>query len=118
MSQQRMSQVNELIRSKINEFITRELEIPSEYFITLTRVDTAPDLRHTKAFINVIPDNKRGSALRLLRTNQKNIQKYIGRNIAMKFTPKISFEIDSQAVYGNEIDQLLDSIDFSKHEEQ
>lgn len=118
MANQRMSQVNELLRSKINEFMTKDLEVPSDYFITLSRVDTAPNLRNARVYISVIPDNKRGSALRLLKKSHGRLQKYVGSHIAMKFTPKFQFVIDDQLVYGNEIDILLSGIDFSQHIEQ
>lgn len=110
MSSNRMEQINHLIHTKINEFLSKDLEMPLNTFITVSKVETSKDLRHAKVLISVIPDNKRGTSLRLLNKNNKRIQKYIGQNTKIKFIPKIKFEIDSEIVIGNEIDQLLDTI--------
>lgn len=110
MASQRISQINELIKTLANEFITRELEIPFDCFVTISKIETSPDLHYSKILITVIPDNKRGTALKILRTHQKQMQKFIASNIKFKFMPKLSFDIDEQVIYGNKIDELLNSI--------
>ena len=109
MASHRLDQLNDLLLTIINDYITREIEI-IDFFITLTKIDISKDLRYAKIFISVIPDEKRGSALRLLRKHKHTMQKYIGSRTKIKFTPNLSFEIDSQLVYGNQMDALLDSI--------
>jgi ribosome-binding factor A len=111
-----MDQVNELIHHKVSEFLARELETPADVFITLSRVETSPDLRHSRVFVSVIPDNKRGTGLRLLRASRGRLQKYLGKSIHMKYVPKVNFMIDSQAVYGNEIDRLMAGLDIQPEE--
>ena len=114
MASERMLKVNELLFHKISEYTAKEVETPSDVFITLSRVETSPDLRHARVFISVIPDNKRGTALRIMKKHQGRLKKYLGQYLKMKFTPNPTFVIDSQLVYGNEIDRLLDSIKDNK----
>lgn len=110
MASERMLKVNELIYHKISEYIAKEVEMPENVFITLSRVEVTPDLRHAKVFISVIPDNKRGTALRLMKKHQSKIKKSLAKYLKMKFIPSPSFVIDGQLVFGNEMDRLLDSI--------
>lgn len=110
MASQRLLQINDLLRQHVNDFIAKELEVPVEYFITLSKVDTAPDLRAATIYLTVIPDNKRGTALKLLRHSVGGLRKYIAVRMKIRFTPRITFAIDGQVVYGNEIDELLDSL--------
>lgn len=110
MASERMLKVNELLYHKISEYIAKEVEMPSGVFVTLSRVETSPDLRHARVFISVIPDNKRGTGLRLLKKHQGKIKRKLAQYLQMKFTPNPTFVIDGQVIYGNEIDRLLDSI--------
>jgi ribosome-binding factor A len=105
-----MDQVNNLIHTTINEFLSKEMEMPINTFVTISKVETSKDLRHAKILISVIPDNKRGSALRVLNKNSSRIQKYLSKNTKIKFIPKINFGIDSELVIGNEMDQILDNL--------
>lgn len=111
MSSHRMEQVNELLRVHISTFFARDIEFPQDVFITLSRVETTRDLKHAKVLVSVIPDNKRGTGLRVLKKYRSRLQKYVSSKVKMKFTPAIHFGIDSQEVYGNEVDRILDSLE-------
>jgi ribosome-binding factor A len=115
MSAHRLDQVNELLLNIINEYITREIEI-TDFFITLSKIDVSKDLRYAKVYITVIPDDKRGSALKILRKHKNAIQKYISGHTKIKFTPVLTFVIDPQIVYGSEMEKLLDEINNNKND--
>ena len=53
---QRMRRVNELMREVIGSAITSELEDPRIGFVTVTSVDTSPDLRSAKVYVSVLGD--------------------------------------------------------------
>lgn len=110
MASQRLEKLNDLLRVHVNDFITREIELPLEFFITLSQVEISPDMRHAHISIIVIPDNMRGTALRILRNHTGRLHNYLGKKMRTKLIPKPSFVIDSQLVYGNEMDKLLDEI--------
>ena len=67
---ERMELVNANIHKYIDEYILREIDLPRDLFVTLTRVETTKDLKFSKIFLSVIPDNKRGTALRILNGKQ------------------------------------------------
>ena len=57
---QRMRRVNELMREVIGSAITTELEDPRIGFVTVTSVDTSPDLRSAKVYVSVLSSTHPG----------------------------------------------------------
>jgi len=107
---ERVFKLNQLIKQQLGEIIARDLEFPSESMVTITRVETTPDIKIAKIYISVIPDNVRGTVLKILRKNTKNLHYNLRKHIKTKFTPNLQFLIDEQTVYASEIDKLLDEI--------
>jgi ribosome-binding factor A len=107
---QRIEKINELLRQKLSESIIKELEFPPNTFVTITKVETTPDLKYAKIFITVLPDNSRGTALEILRKNSHHLYKILQKKLMTKFTPNLNFLIDEQELYAQDIDKLLDEI--------
>jgi len=107
---QRIEKINELIRQKLSEIINRELEFPENALITITRVETSPDIKYCKVFIIVLPDKFRGSILKILRKNSHNLRKILQKQLTTKFTPNLHFLLDEQEIFASEVDKLLDEI--------
>ena len=106
----RIKQVNELIRSSLGRIILEEIEMPNNILVTVVKVETSPDLKHARIFISVVPDNKSLSTIKLLRSKKGKIQHELGKNIVMKFTPKISFTVDYTEREASKIDDILDNL--------
>jgi len=107
---QRIEKINELIRQKLSEIIIRELEFPGNALITITKVETSPDIKYCKIFITVLPDKFRGRALEILRKNRHNLRKILQKQLTTKFTPNLNFLLDEQEIFASEVDKLLDEI--------
>ena len=54
----RIQRVNQLIKKELGQILLREIEFPADTLVTVTRVETSPDLREGKIFISVIPEIK------------------------------------------------------------
>jgi len=107
---ERVLQLNELIKRDLGAIISKEIELPSDCLVTITRVETTPDIKFAKIFISVLPENLRGSVLDILRKNNKNLHIQLKKQLKTKFTPNLQFLIDEQQVYANEIEKLLDEL--------
>lgn len=114
----RMKQVNEVILHKVGEFLSKNVETPRDVFITVTKINTSRDLRHATVFFNAFPDNKRGTAMRIMKKNKGKFQRFLSKNLYMKYLPNLHFEIDAQAIYGNSIDRMLDELDIPPAEDE
>ena len=58
MPKDRIRRVNEAVREVLSEAITTELKDPRVGFVTVTAVDTSPDLRSAHVFVSVLGDEK------------------------------------------------------------
>ena len=53
-----MRRVNEAVREVLSVAITTALKDPRVGFVTVTGVDTSPDLRHAHVFVSVLGDDQ------------------------------------------------------------
>ena len=107
---QRIEKINELIKTRLAQLILREIEFPQNLLVTITRVDTSPDFKVAKVFITAIPENMRGSALKILIKNSKTLHQDLIKILKTKFTPNLRFYIDEQEVFADEVEKILDEI--------
>lgn len=103
----RMRKVNELLREVIAEAIT-SLKDPGIGFLTITGVDTSPDLRNAFVFYTVLgTEEEQEATAEALKRAAPHIQELAGNEIRMKYTPRLTFRVDPSVGEGIKIDQLL-----------
>ena len=107
----RMEQVDELMRNYIAEYISKELELPEDCFVTITKVKTTPDLKEAIVYTSVLPYDQHELVINILNKVHGRIQNEISGRIEFKHTPKLTFELDNQEEKASKIDDLLDEID-------
>jgi len=54
----RIPKINELIKREISKIILKEVEFPPKILVTVTRVDTSPDLKTSQTFISAFPEKE------------------------------------------------------------
>ena len=105
----RMRRVNESIKEILGEAITTELKDPRIGFVTVTDVDTSPDLRAARVYVSVLgSEEERESSLAGLRSSHGVLQGKIASGMRMKRTPTLTFEYDETVERGDRITRLLD----------
>lgn len=75
--------------------------------VSVTAVDTAPDLRHAMVYIDVLGEESHEDALAALRGAAKRLQGMIGSQVRMKYTPTLEFAIDPGVTGGERIEEIL-----------
>jgi ribosome-binding factor A len=104
-----MRRVNEAIREILGDAIATELKDPRIGFVTVTDVDTSPDLRAARVYVSVLgSEEERESSLAGLRSSHGVLQRKIASGMRMKRTPTLSFEYDESVDRGDRIARLLD----------
>ena len=107
----RMRKVNELMREVVADAVT-ELKDPGLGFVTITEVDTSPDLRNAFVYYSVLGTDEEAEATgEALKRAAPHIQAVAGRQIRMKYTPKLTFRVDPSIGEGLKIDRLLREIE-------
>ncbi|MGA6947542.1 MAG: 30S ribosome-binding factor RbfA [Solirubrobacterales bacterium] len=109
MGTARMRRVNEAIREILGDAITTELKDPRIGFVTVTEVDTSPDLRAARVYVSVLGSpEERESSLAGLRSSHGVLQGKIASGMRLKRTPTLTFEYDESVDRGARISRLLD----------
>jgi ribosome-binding factor A len=109
MAGPRMRRINEVLREVVGAAISAQLSDPRIGFVTVTSVETSPDLRTAKVFVSVLGDEEeREATLSGLRSSRGLIQARIATETRMKRTPTLSFHYDETIEQGVRISRLID----------
>jgi ribosome-binding factor A len=106
----RVSKINELIKSHINEIILKELSLKSGVFVTVSKVDTTPDLRYTRIFVSIFPEKELDYATKTLTKELRHIQGVLNKKLYMRPLPKVQFITDMTESKADVIEKLLKDI--------
>jgi ribosome-binding factor A len=102
-----MRKVNELMREVIAEELA-DLKDPRMGFVTITGVDTAPDLRHAVVYYSVLGSEEEEKATAAALTSARaRLQRAVGSQTRLKFTPVLEFSVDLSIRQGERIDEIL-----------
>jgi ribosome-binding factor A len=109
MAGARMRRVNEAIREVVSAHISEDLSDPRIGFVTVTAVDTSPDLRHARVYVTVLGDeHARTAALDGLGSARGFLQAQVGSELTMKRTPTLEFRYDESTDRGIRLSRLID----------
>jgi|SRR3989344_4042457 len=103
----RTEQVGEVMQREISAIIARDIEPPRDCLITVMRAEVTPDLKHAKIFVSILPENKTGSAMKLLESKKGTVQHFLNQKLTMKFSPRIHWELDLTTRKYAAIDEAL-----------
>ena len=104
-----MRRVNESLREVLAAAITTEMKDPRIGFVTVTDVDTSPDLRAARVYVSVLgSEAERDSAMEGLNSAHGFLQGKIASEMRMKRTPTLSFHYDESIERGVRLSELLD----------
>jgi ribosome-binding factor A len=110
MASARMRRINEMLREVVGAAIATDLNDPRIGFVTVTSVETSPDLSAARVFVSVLGSpEEREATLRGLQSSHGVIQARIASETRMKRTPKLTFNYDETVEKGMRISKLLDS---------
>lgn len=98
------------VNSTLREVLATEIERMSDTrleLVSVTAVETSPDLRHAMVYVDVLGEERREQALNALNGAAKRLQAAIGGQVRMKYTPTLEFTIDPGIATGERIDSIL-----------
>jgi len=114
MSGGRMRRVDEAVREVLSDALAQNLKDPRVGFVTVTAVETSPDLRHARVFVSVLGDDpQRERSLAGLRSAHGYLQRRVADELTLKHTPTLDFLYDDSVDRSLRIQELLDEEDRS-----
>lgn len=106
--QLRIEKLQELIKQEMSKMLLTDLKDPRIGFVTVTDVEMTGDLREAKIYVSVMGgDEQVKSSLEGLQSALGFIRREIGQRVRLRFTPEISFALDTSLDYGDHIQKLL-----------
>ena len=106
----RLLKVNELIKQQLGQIILTEVEFEPGTIVTITRVETLPDLKQAKVLVSVLPASAREQAIKILNREANNLQQLLNEKIILRIIPKLNFLVDDSEERAAEIERLLDNL--------
>jgi ribosome-binding factor A len=105
-----MRRVNESLREVLSEALL-ELKDPRIGFVTVTGVDTSPDLRQATVYVSVLGgQKKRDASMSGLGAAHGVLQARIARELHLKRTPTLTFAYDHAVEHGVRMSRLIDEL--------
>jgi len=108
----RTEKLNGLIREEICELLQREVKDPRlDCFLTVTRVDTSPDLKYAKVFVSIMgSDEEKEEALKGLDSASGFFQKKLWRRLSIRHMPQLSFHKDDSIEQAAHVLHLMQEV--------
>lgn len=102
----RMRRVNAIV----HEVLAEQIEIlkdPRLEFVSVTGVDTTPNLRRAVVYFSTLDPAKTDEAQAGLDAAAPRLRRVLGDEVRMKYTPALEFRPDHGIAYGERIDAVL-----------
>ena len=109
MTSDRMRRVDEAVREVLSGAISLKVKDPRIGFVTVTAVETAPDLRRARVYVSVLGNaGARKRSMQGLRSAHGILQRAVASELRLKHTPTLEFVYDDTSERGMRIGELID----------
>ena len=118
MASNRIGRINEEIQKELASLL-RNLKDPrvQDTMISITRVETTPDLRYAKVYASFLQEEKAADALKGLKSASGYLRRELGRSLQLRYTPELVWEQDDSITYGAKMLKLINSLEINRDEE-
>lgn len=119
MASNRINRINEEIQKAMAELL-RSVKDPrvGGTMISITRVETTPDLRFAKIFVSFLEDDKAKDALKGLDSAAGYLRRELGAALQLRHTPQLQWALDDSITYGARMLKLINSLDTGADKEE
>ena len=118
MASNRINRINEEIQ-KVLSSLLRTVKDPrvADTMISITRVETTPDLRYTKVYVSFLQEEKVKDAMAGLKSAGGFLRRQLGSNLQLRYAPEIVWALDDSITYGARMLNLINSLGV-KHDDE
>ena len=119
MASKRINGINQEIQRELSDLL-RTVKDPrvQDVMISITRVETTPDLRYTKVYVSFLQENKAADAMAGLRSAAGFLRRQLAQNLQLRYAPEIQWALDDSITYGAKMLELINNLPISNQEEE
>ena len=111
MATNRLNRINEDIQRELSVLIPRVKDPRVQQgMVTVTGVETTPDLRYAKVYLSILGDVNEKELRRGLRSAGPWLRRELGGSLTLRYTPELVFERDRSIENGARLTRLIDDV--------
>lgn len=105
----RVQRVAELLKRQISVMV-KDLIKEELGMVTVTAVDVSADLKVAMVYISCFDKKCEKEIVKTLENHVQDFQHRLGRQLRMRYTPKITYKIDQSLEEVNRVEEILNKI--------
>ena len=108
MANNRIGRINEEIQRELANLM-RSLKDPrlQSGLLTITHVDTTPDLRYSRIFVSALDKSQEQEMMKGLKSAAGYLRRELGSALKLRYTPELQFVADDSIQQGAHILEML-----------
>lgn len=104
----RVARVEKEVQIQVARYLVSGFSTPLPGIVTVSLVRMPADLRTAKVYVSVLGDDQQmEEVLQILQARAFEVQDYIGRELKMRYCPKLTFYKDHTTEQVIKIDKIL-----------
>ncbi len=104
----RLNRINEELRKELSSILAYELKNPNiSGMLSVTKVKITPDFKYAKVYVSIMNSKNIEKTMEGLKESSGFIRSRVAKDINLRITPELVFEIDDSLEYGARIDSIL-----------
>ena len=107
MASNRIGRINEEIQRELASLIPTVKDPRVTGMISVTAVDTTPDLKYAKIYISILNPQDGNQVVKGLTSASGYLRRELGHNLRLRNTPGLSFVLDGSIDQGARILEML-----------
>ncbi|MPN12493.1 Ribosome-binding factor A [bioreactor metagenome] len=113
MANNRIGRINEEIQRELAAQIRslKDPRVSGTGMVSVTRVNTTPDLRYAQVFISVLDKAQEKDVLKGLKSAAGFLRRELGAALRLRYTPELQFVADDSIEHGAHILELLRDVE-------
>lgn len=107
----RLNRINEELRKELSSILAYELKNPNiTGMLSVTKVKITPDFKYAKVYVSILNSKNIEKTMEGLKESAGFIRSRIAKEVNLRITPELVFEIDDSLEYGARIDNILNDL--------
>ena len=119
MASNRINRINEEIQKSLAGKL-RTVKDPrvSGTMISITRVETTPDLRYAKVYVSFLEEDKAKEAMKGLQSAGGYLRREVGNDLKLRYTPEMVWALDDSITYGAKMLEIINNLPYGEHDDE
>ena len=118
MASNRIGRINEEIQKELASLL-RTVKDPrvQDTMISITHVETTPDLRYAKVYVSFLQEDRAEGALKGLKSAGGYLRRQLSGALQLRYTPELVWALDDSITYGAKMLKLINSLEVKNDDE-